>query len=198
MPFPTRRRKVASLSLTIAVMLSLATASGYALGNQTPDISSPSNTAVTYSLVDAYTDVSTNSTAGVVTVTNTASPTSSDTQLPLTLTTGNLYTVSVLADDIADFSGMVFVIEYDPLLLEVDDLCILTWAKETTAGAIPGTGITIVSFTPGEIVFEIDRNIPNDKVFSGLINAIRFRALDDGEAVITLSEATSSSTLGMI
>ena len=52
MPFPTRRRKITSLALTVAVLLSLTTASGYAMGNPAPNISSPSNPSLDLLLED--------------------------------------------------------------------------------------------------------------------------------------------------
>jgi len=167
---------------------------------------------ITYGLDDIYAGVSINSATGIVTVDSTASvgnvgltatysglvatatlvlASFSDSDgLVLNVTEGNLYTVSTWANEIEDFSGMTFVLTYDDLMLEVDTLSALVWEKVLDIGEISGTGITIISFEAGEIVFLVNQDIPFDMVWNGITNAFRFKALDDGEITITLSEAS--------
>jgi len=172
--------------------------------------------AISYSLDNTYTGVNINSATGVIIVDSTASPgivglvasynsltttatlnlityvAPPNSELTLSVNTDKLYSVSIWAYDITDFDGLVFTVEYDEMVLEVDDLCYLTWPKELTTGVIPGTGVTITDFIPGEITFTVDKTIPNGMAWTGIINAVRFKALDSGATMITIYEETDS------
>jgi hypothetical protein len=63
-----------------------------------------------------------------------------------------------------------------------------TYERELTVGQIAGTGISILSVSPGEIVFEIGRDVPEGNKWSGVINVFSFVALSTGATVVTISE----------
>jgi len=166
---------------------------------------------ITYSLDNTYSGVSINPSTGLITVTRFASAgtvgiiASYDNLIAtadLVLTSANagsgvnangLYTVNLYAQDISSFNNIVFTLTYDPLVLEVTDLCALTYQKETTTGPILGTDITILSFTSGTITFNIDKSIPQGLVFSGLLNALSFKALTDDTTTLTLSDSSNQN-----
>jgi len=164
--------------------------------------------SITYSLVQATTGVSINSTTGVVTVTDAASPgtvqilaecgsinataalylhLATSQLIPLSVTTNNTYYVSVTADGVSSFLGQTYTLTYDPNVLEIADLSALTWEKELTAGVIPGTGITIISVSGGEIVFSVSHTIPGGNILSGVINTFIFKAISSGDTTISIS-----------
>ncbi|MCL1885955.1 MAG: S8 family serine peptidase, partial [Dehalococcoidia bacterium] len=173
-----------------------------------------SNPSVAYGLDSIYTGVSINSATGLITVSSTASPgsigltatcsgltayavldllvDSTGEDFLLNVTAGEFYTVSAWAYNIDDFDGLIFTLTYDPLMLEIDDLSALTWLKELTIGEIPGTNVTIISFSPGEIVFSVDEAIPYIMTWSGITNAFRFKALGTGSTTISLSQEMSN------
>ena len=162
---------------------------------------------ITYSLETTYTGVTIDSSTGVITVTPDATDGSvhivasvgalsctttlyvgsvGSTELTLSTVAGNTYLVCSTASNISSFNGMTFTVTYDAAALQITDLCALTFTKETTAGAISGTGITITSFTPGAIQFTVDKTIPTGSHWSGVMNIIEFVALATGDAVINV------------
>ncbi|MCL2707010.1 MAG: hypothetical protein FWE97_02455, partial [Dehalococcoidia bacterium] len=204
-------------SYTLSIPASGAIAKTVAVNAAALDpMGKPITTAVfTYGLDASYTGVSIDSSTGVITVDSTAAvgsigltafyngitiqavlyliTYSSGEELLLNVTEGKLYTVSAWAYDIEDFDGLVFVLTYDPQILEMSDLSAFTWIKELTAGVIQGTGITILSFIPGEVIFSIDHEIPSGMSWSGITNSFVFKALDTGSTTVTISQAASNS-----
>lgn len=88
-------------------------------------------------------------------------------------------------NNIQTFSTEKYILEYDANQLEVIDLCTLTKENELNIGDIGDTGITIVEYTPGKISFKVDKIIPDDKVWSGVINCVTFKSLITGNSEVT-------------
>lgn len=93
--------------------------------------------------------------------------------------------LGLTASDIIDFSKYTLKVTYNPDVIEVMDLSTLSSRIELKEGKIEGTGITITSFKPGEIVFVVDKSIPPGESWSGVINSIKFRAKVSGGTNIT-------------
>ena len=101
----------------------------------------------------------------------------------LECTKGQKFDFSLLAANVQDFGDIKFVVTYDPDELEVVDLCEFTAGKDTAAGAIPGTNIT-VTVKEGRIEYKINESITPGTAWSGEISAIVFRAKADGKTSI--------------
>ena len=165
------------------------------------------NADITYSLADTYDGVSFDSSAGIVTVTPTALPGSVEIQavcenisctaslyfidagVTTTLSTieNCTYKISVNGNNMTSFENQSFIMTYDPQVLEIADLCAFTYEKETTTGVIPGTGITIDSFTPGTTVLSIDKPIDTGKQWSGVLNIFELTAIATTDTIIAIS-----------
>ncbi len=165
-----------------------------------------SASAITYSFANAYDGVSINSTTGEITITPLAQPGSvqvvatyqnqtCNSTLLLTVETVSDVTIScTLGQDIYipfyiyetnNLNGIVFALNYNAEDLDVVDLICQTKALETTAGIVTGTGIEILSCTPGIITFTINKDIPEEKVWSGVINIFKFRAKITGQTTVS-------------
>jgi subtilisin family serine protease len=70
-----------------------------------------------------------------------------------------------------------YTITYNPQDLEVTDLCGITIEKEMTQVQIPEIGIEITEYNPteGEIKYTINKTIEEGKMWSGIINSIKFK-----------------------
>lgn len=97
------------------------------------------------------------------------------------------YRVSFSAANVESFDSRTFTLTYDPGVLELTDLCAFTYAKELTAGEIPRTGITILTVSSGTITFEVDKDIAQDKKWSGMIDIFVFTALDTDSTEISIT-----------
>ncbi|MEL4106286.1 fibronectin type III domain-containing protein [Oscillospiraceae bacterium WX1] len=160
---------------------------------------------IVYSLQDTYMGVQVDDSTGVVTVsaeaelgtvtlvamfeniTCTATLSIHDaasTTITLSATQNNSYNVAVTGSSISSYSDVTYTVTYDAAVLQISDLCALTYAKETTAGDIAGTGITITSFTPGTIQFIVDKTIPTGTQWSGIIDVFQFVALQTQETTV--------------
>lgn len=96
--------------------------------------------------------------------------------------------VIVSASNIKSFNDRTFKINYDPTEVEVINM----WGMYIDEQV--GTGrrgdVEILSYTPGEIVFSIHKDIPEGKVWTGVLNIFKFKLCDNGleGAVITIGE----------
>ena len=86
--------------------------------------------------------------------------------------------------DIRDFNNLVFTLKYNADDLDLIDLASQTKALEAAAGTVTGSSIVILSYTPGEITFRVNKGISEEKTWSGVINVIKFRAKITGETSI--------------
>ena len=98
---------------------------------------------------------------------------------------GNTLDLGLTATDVVDFGSYEMVVTYNPGVVEVADLSTLTGAAELTVGKIEGTGITIKEFSPGRIVFAVDKAVTPGEAWTGVINGIKFKARETGGTTIT-------------
>ncbi len=103
---------------------------------------------------------------------------------------GNTLDLGLTATDVVDFGSYEMVVTYNPGVVEVADLSTLTGAAELTAGKIEGTGITIKEFSPGRIVFVVDKAVTPGEAWTGVINGIKFKARETGGTTITYTVFT--------
>lgn len=97
------------------------------------------------------------------------------------------FDLSLLANNVQDFTELTFVVEYNPEELEVVDLYQGTPQKDVlTDGMIPGTTIHVVQ-TPGRIELTVTKNIVPGTSWSGEIAAIALKAKMTGQASIRLT-----------
>ena len=97
----------------------------------------------------------------------------------------SLFYLVVNIKDIPYLSSHIFTLEYDPAKIELVDACAFTQEKETTAGAIQGTNIEILSAESGKITFRTNEELPPNKVSSGVVNLLRFKKLVADDVSIT-------------
>ncbi len=88
-------------------------------------------------------------------------------------------TVKVIAyaRNIKDFENRKFELNYNPAELEAVSL----WGAyvENSVGTGRKGHVTILSYNPGKIVFQItDKDIPDGKVWSGVLNLFKFKLTD--------------------
>lgn len=93
--------------------------------------------------------------------------------------------LGLTASDIIDFSKYTLTVKYNKDVLDVTDLCTFSSKIELTKGNIEGTGITIIEYSPGKIVFVVDKSIPPGESWTGVINSIKFKAKVSGGTNIT-------------
>ena len=112
---------------------------------------------------------------GTITTTRTASCTS-----------GSSLSIILKLANIKSFEDRTFTVLYDTNEISaVKDLCRMTYQKELATGAIAGTGITIIQNDPGIIKFTVDKDIPEGKTWSGIVNIIELKAKVSGQATLT-------------
>ena len=92
-----------------------------------------------------------------------------------------------MGKNITNLSTKVFSLDYDPLKLEVVDLCSLTHAIEIEDGNITGTVIEITEFDSesGLIKFKLNKTFEG-KQWTGVVNAVRFRAKEGSRGMTTI------------
>jgi uncharacterized repeat protein (TIGR02543 family) len=112
--------------------------------------------------------------------------TTASTELVLSITTNNTYLISMNVENESSFTGATYTITYDSTKLQISDLCTFTYAKETTAGTITGTGITIISVSPGTITLAVDKTIPSGSKWSGVLDIFEFKALTTGSTIVSI------------
>ena len=99
---------------------------------------------------------------------------------------GNEYRVALRAEGIASFSGMAIKINYDPAKLQLVNAAEQAGGAYAAAGAIPGTGITVVNVSPGTLVLALEKSIPQGKAWAGVITVLKFKALASGATAISV------------
>ena len=104
----------------------------------------------------------------------------------LLLMPGNEYRIPLRARDVGSFSGMTINVTYDPAKLQLLDAAEQAYGAHTSAGPIPGTGITITSVSPGNIALAFDAPVPPGEAWSGAITVLKFKALTDGPTTVSV------------
>lgn len=100
-------------------------------------------------------------------------------------TRGSSMTMNVGMTDVVDFTPYTMVITYNPGVMDVTDLCTQTGRNELAVGKIDGTGITIKEFTPGRIVFVVDKVLTSGEAWTGVINSVKFKGKVTGGTTVT-------------
>lgn len=108
----------------------------------------------------------------------------------------NAYTFTADKDEIKDvfislnhaytLTNRVIKVTYDSSSLLLADGCVYTRLPDTMPKKVPGTNITIVSVSDGELVFSVDYNIPVGLNLSGTVNIMRFISLVSGSKTIQI------------
>lgn len=100
---------------------------------------------------------------------------------------GKEFEFSILGDNVQDFGGKTFVLEYDPSELEVTDLYRGTPAADKMKeGNIPGTNLN-VKFLAGRIEITVNESILPGTSWSGEITSIVFKANFTGSSSLSLT-----------
>jgi len=97
------------------------------------------------------------------------------------------YHLAARGEALGSLTGSKFKITYAAAALEIANLCALTWDRELAADKLEGTAITIISFAPGALVLAEDKAIPQGKLWTGVLNVVRFRALQTRNSSITVT-----------
>lgn len=106
-------------------------------------------------------------------------------EFTLQTTSGKSYLLQLVGKDIKTFAQKTLTVLYDDQKLEAVDLIGGSFEKELTAGSVYD-GVQILTYTPGKIQLKLDRTIPEDFSYDGLMNTIAFRAKTDGETMVTV------------
>lgn len=91
----------------------------------------------------------------------------------------NMFNFAIVAPEKPGVTTRKIVVTYDPEHVEVLDLSAITQEVDLKTGNIEGTNITILSFVPGEIVFEIQSEGKT------AVNTIKFMAKTNEYSKIT-------------
>ena len=101
---------------------------------------------------------------------------------------GKQYDITLSAEGIADFSGMVITVQYDTAVFDVTDLCAFTKDEELTAGSISEAGLIITQVSSGEIKLTVDKTIPSGKLWTGVINVISLQAKITAQTTVSADQ----------
>ena len=96
----------------------------------------------------------------------------------LDVVNGSEYLLPLTAKNIDNFDGEVFILEYEPSELTLVDFAAQTKNPPATdVGLIEGTEIEIISVAEGSVTLRVDQQIPVNKVFSGVLTIVKFKAI---------------------
>lgn len=108
-------------------------------------------------------------------------------ELPVQVDENEIFDISLKGNAVTDFTNYTFTIEYDKQSLELVDLYSLSESIDLSVGNIKGTDLIVLSTEPGKIVFKLKTTIQYGKEWSGLISALKFKALKSGQTQIKYS-----------
>jgi alpha-tubulin suppressor-like RCC1 family protein len=164
---------------------------------------------MTYSLAEAYAGVTIDEESGEITVTSEAQPGeveieaayggmtascalllendgSQMAQLSLELVPNDVYRITLSAKNVTSFANRVFKLTYDEDQLQLLDMAAQTYAPDTQAGAVPQTGLEILSSGGGTLTFKLNKSVPQGKTWRGAITMLKFKAKAEGGAQISV------------
>jgi len=161
---------------------------------------------IVYSLASTYSGVSINAATGEVTISSAAQPgvvgiaaayeglTATTnivlvpaTALEINAVSGKEYLIYVKASEIANFVNVEFTFSYDSNVFNLVDIFAFTKEPDIFTGLIPGSDITVTQVSAGEIEFTVNKTVPLNKTWSGVITVIRLRATATGSGEATVS-----------
>jgi hypothetical protein len=96
---------------------------------------------------------------------------------------GKAFDLTLLANNVQDFSEMTFVITYDPAQLAIEDLYNYTPEKDRSTGEIAGSSLN-VTVSDGKIEIQVKQNIVPGTSWSGEISTIQFKPIVTEQALI--------------
>jgi len=102
-------------------------------------------------------------------------------------TSGQDVRLALTANNVQSFAGKTITVTYDPSRLELRNIAEQAYGSHTSVGAIPGTGVTVTSVTPGGIALTFSTPIPDGKSWSGVVTMLNFRALATGITTLTVT-----------
>lgn len=100
---------------------------------------------------------------------------------------GEMYVISISANNISNFNDKEFVFEYDTSQFELIDAVGHTYGKDTIPGQASSSDITITECVDGNISFTKNAIMLFGNTYSGFINSIKLKAKVAGDAEISLS-----------
>ena len=105
-------------------------------------------------------------------------------EIAVTVTAGTELTLTATASGVLP-QGSSFLLSYNSQLLAIEDFALQRYETVTE----PGTygNLTVSSMEPGEVVFSINTIPETGFSWSGMLSKIKFVALADGEATVTLT-----------
>jgi hypothetical protein len=104
----------------------------------------------------------------------------------LQLTNGQVFNLTITANEILNPIKHTYTITYNPEELELIDLCGISSRIDLDTGNIIGTDIQIIQVSEGTIVFKKLGDLTG-QAWTGYINSIKFRSKKDGESQIIYS-----------
>jgi hypothetical protein len=108
-------------------------------------------------------------------------------QITVDAVTGKTYDVTLVAHDITNFTGRVIILKYDSNVLQLVEINSFTRNNKISIGKIWGADVTITQISPGQIHFTVGKNIPQGKMWTGVINAFKFKSLKSQASVVSIS-----------
>jgi len=111
------------------------------------------------------------------------------TSLPIAMKQGENKYVVINGSKLRATSNNKLVITYDVAALEAVDLYAMTWQKDLSVGAVSNSDVEILSFIPaeGKIEIGIDKTVESTKMWSGIADVTKFKALKAGNTIINYS-----------
>jgi len=105
-------------------------------------------------------------------------------ELDLTLTEGKTEYVTIACESVVSFEDVEITLEYDPVMLAVNNIAAQIIGNSATSGQIPETYLDIHSHQNGQVVFSVTKQVPDEKECSGLVTLIEFTALQTGPTTL--------------
>lgn len=99
---------------------------------------------------------------------------------------GQIYDYAVIAQNQQPQSNVKYIVTYNPNELALYDIYGYTPEQELSAEALQERGILLLANTPGHLIFQCTDTAAAGQTLSGAVNLLRFKALSDGERVITV------------
>ena len=107
-------------------------------------------------------------------------------ELELSTEQSELYQFALKGVGVESFADGSMEVEYDPTKLQLVDFATQTAGADITAGAVEGTGLTIVSHANGVIEFTFEKPIEAGMEWSGFITGISFEAITSDTTTLTV------------
>lgn len=95
--------------------------------------------------------------------------------------------VTLKASNIETFVNRIYTISYDDNYLEMNDAFADTKKLDINIEQIENSDITIVENSDGILSFTVNKNIPENNLWTGILNKVKFKGTQDGISTITIS-----------